>query len=317
MKHITILAGGTGAAKLILGLVDVVPEEELHIIVNVGDDFEMWGLSISPDIDTILYALAGELDPNRGWGRRDETFHCLETIKRLGVPSWFKLGDRDLATHLIRSSILQQGSSLESATEILADRLGIGTTVIPASNNPVRTHIQTGDASLPFQEYFVRDKCQPKVTGVTYEGAKTAKASKKATNSIIGASRIILAPSNPVTSIGAILAIPGICEALKATNADILAISPIIASQPVSGPAGILMLATGSREVSATAVAQRYQDFLDHMIMHTSDASQLKQIRNLGVGASVENILITNSENASRLARRVTNEDRIITSKRV
>ena len=152
MSHLTVLAGGTGAAKFLLGLMDVVPEEKLHIIVNVGDDQEVWGLYVSPDIDTILYALAGELDPNRGWGRRDETFQCLDTIRKLGMPSWFRLGDRDLATHLVRSSLMAQGATLEEATEKLADRFGVGALVMPATNSPIRTLIQTESQTLAFQQ---------------------------------------------------------------------------------------------------------------------------------------------------------------------
>ena len=317
MSHITVLAGGSGAAKFLLGMVDVVPEEQVHIIVNVGDDHEVWGLYVSPDIDSILYALAGELDPNRGWGRRDETFGCLNTIKKLGMPTWFRLGDRDLATHLVRSSLLRQGATLEEATEQLADRFGIGALVMPATNSPVRTRIQTEHETMAFQEYFVREACKPAVTGVSYEGADVARAPNKVVNSIMEASRVVLAPSNPVTSIGAILAVPGIREALTTTKAAIVAISPIVGSQAVSGPAGTLMKATGSVEVSATAVAERYRDFLDHIVIHTTDLTRLDEIREVGVGVWVENILINSPDDASRLARRVTNEDRPVARKGV
>ena len=316
MSHVTVLAGGTGAAKFLQGLVGVVPEEQVHIIVNVGDDHEVWGLYVSPDIDSILYALADELDPSRGWGRRDESFRCLDTIKKLGMPTWFRLGDRDLATHLVRSSLLRQGSTLEEATEQLADRFGIGALVMPATNSPIRTRIRTEHETLAFQEYFVREECKPQVTGVSYEGAEVVRAPEGVVNSIMKASRVVLAPSNPVTSIGAILAVPGIREALRATEAGVVAVSPIVGSQPVSGPAGKLMKATGS-EVSAKAVAERYGDFLDHIVIHTTDLTLLDEIRALGVGVWVENILINSPDDASRLARRVTNEDRPVARKGV
>jgi LPPG:FO 2-phospho-L-lactate transferase len=317
MSHTTVLAGGSGAAKFLLGLVDVVPEEEVHVVVNVGDDHELWGLYITPDIDSILYALAGELDPNRGWGRRDETFRCLETIKKLGMPSWFRVGDRDLATHLVRSDSLRQGLDLTQVTALLADRFGIGAVIMPVSDSPVRTRIQTPEASLTFQEYFVREKFSSEVRGVSYEGAEMARATTQVVDSIMNASRIVVAPSNPVTSIGAILAVPGIRDALARTQAAVVAISPVIGSQPVSGPAGILMQATGSDEVSARAVAERYRDFLDQIVIHTTDLPHLDAVRDSGVGVWVENILINSVDDATRLARRVTNEDRPLTRKRV
>ena len=317
MSHITVLAGGSGAAKFLLGLVDVVPEEQVHVVVNVGDDHEVWGLYVTPDIDSILYALAGELDPNRGWGRRDETFRCLETIKKLRMPSWFRVGDRDLATHLVRSDLLRHGADLTEATAQLADRFGLGAVIMPVTDSPVRTRIHTPEETLAFQEYFVRENCAPKVQGVSYEGADAARASTTVVDSILNASRIILAPSNPVTSIGAILAVPGIREALVNTRAGIVAISPIIGSQPVSGPAGILMEATGSNGVSARAVAERYRDFLDQIVIHTTDLPLLEEVRSAGVGVWVENILINSVDDASRLAQRVTNEDRPVARKRI
>ncbi len=317
MSHITVLAGGTGAAKFLLGLVDVVPEEQVHVIVNVGDDHDVWELHVSPDIDSIIYALSGELDANRGWGRRDETFRCLDTMRKLGKPSWFRIGDRDMATHLVRSQLLRSGATLQVATAELADRFGLGVRLLPATNDPVRTEIHTPEATLAFQEYFVREQSAPEVTGVSYSGAETSKPADGVTESILGASRIVIAPSNPVTSIGAILAVPGIRDALVRTEAGVVAVSPIIGSQPVSGPAGILMRATGSAVVSAQAVAERYRDFLDSIVIHTSDMPQLDGVRSVGVSVWVENILINSADDSARLARRVTNEDRSVARKGV
>ena len=316
MSHITVLAGGSGAAKFVPSIVEVLREEHVQLVVNVGDDHEYWGLSISPDIDSLLYALAGELDPKRGWGRRDETFNCLDTIRKLDSPTWFQIGDRDLATHIVRSDLLRQGYNLEEATFELAERFGVGTLVMPASNTPVRTEIHTKDGTLGFQEYFVRENCQPKVLGVTYNGAATAEPPDNVIKSIMTAERVVLAPSNPVTSIGPILAIPSIRQALCKTEAGIVAISPIIGSQAVTGPAAQLMQATGQEEVSAKAVAERYQDFLDQIVIHTVDLPSIDRIRATGVNVWVDNILINNTEDAQRLAQRVTDENRAVVRKR-
>lgn len=311
MSHVTVLAGGTGGAKFLVGLLDVLPEEQVHIVANVGDDYQVWGLRVCPDIDRILYALAGELDPNRDWGRRGETFHCQNMIRKLGMPAATRIGDHDLATHLVRSSLSSAGASLEEVTSELADRFGLGALIMPASNDPVRTRIHTSEEMLTIPEYFSREE-RPEVTGVRYEGSDTARAPERVIASILEASRVILAPSEPVLSIGAILAVSGVRDALTKTEAGVVAISPVVGSQPVSGLGGELMTATGSTEVSARAVAERYKDFLDHIVIHTTDLPVSDAVREVGVGVWVENIFMNNIDDASRLAGRVANEERAV-----
>jgi LPPG:FO 2-phospho-L-lactate transferase len=301
-NHYTVLAGGTGAAKFIRGLTSVVSPELVHVVVNVGDDTEVWGLHISPDIDTILYALADRLDTERGWGLRNETFRCLETIGKLGMPAWFQLGDTDLATHLTRTELLKTGLTLGDVTERLAMLFGVKARVLPASNDRVRTKIDTPDGTMSFQEYFVRERWAPEVRGVVFAGAAEAQAPLSVVTSIREASVVFIAPSNPITSIGAILAIPGIREAMRCTRADIVAISPIIGNAAVSGPAAKLMEACGY-EVSPTGVVRCYHDFLDDVIIHTSDAELAPAMRYETFGVHVTDILMPDIENARRLAK--------------
>jgi LPPG:FO 2-phospho-L-lactate transferase len=211
--HLTVLAGGTGAAKFLRGLADVVPEEDIHVIANVGDDTEIWGLHVSPDIDSITYGLAGKLDEVRGWGLKDETFRCLEEMTALGMPSWFRLGDRDLATHIMRTELLRSGHTLTDVTSRIAQTMAVKAHILPASDDPVRTKIETPMGALDFQEFFVRDGWQPEVRSVSYAGAAEARAPEAVLKSIQDAKRVILAPSNPITSVGPILAIHDIRDA--------------------------------------------------------------------------------------------------------
>ncbi len=313
MSHVTVLAGGSGAAKFLVGLVDVLPEEEIHVVANVADDYDVWGLRVSPDIDGILYALAGELDPHRGWERPNKTYNCQDTIRKLGMPSKLRIGDHELATHLVRSNLLAGGSKLEDVTAELADRFGIGTRIMPATNDPIRTRIHNSEGTWSLEEYLARDEKTATVTGISYEGANDAVAPESVITSILEASRVILAPSDPVLSIGAILSVPGIRDALARSEAGVVAISPVIGSQPVSGDTGDLMIATGSGEVSVRDVAERYRDFLNDIVIHTTDLGSLDGLREIGIGVWMENILINNAEDATRLARRVANQERAIT----
>jgi LPPG:FO 2-phospho-L-lactate transferase len=305
--HTTVLAGGTGAAKFLLGLIQVIPQEEIQVIVNVGDDTEVWGLHVSPDIDTVLYALSGRLDNVRGWGLRDETFRCLGEMQRYGMPDWFQLGDADLATHLARSEMLRH-ATLDAVTARLANSMGVRARVLPASNDRVRTRIETPDGTLEFQEFFVRERCRPEVRAVTYAGASEAKAPEAVLRSIHDAQLIVIAPSNPITSIGPILAVPGVRDALRCTRAEVVALSPLIGNKAVSGPAGKLMEACGY-DVSPVGVARCYHDFLDNIIIHTSDAERAPEIRLDTIGAQVTDILMPNPEEARRIAQFVIDEN--------
>jgi LPPG:FO 2-phospho-L-lactate transferase len=299
--HYTVLAGGTGAAKFLRGLVQVVPEEDIHVIVNVGDDTDIWGLHISPDIDSITYGLSGRLDTQRGWGLSDETFRCLEEMGRYGMPDWFRLGDRDLATHITRTVLLRAGSTLSEVTARMAASMGVKPRILPASNEPIRTRIETPHGTLSFQEFFVRDHWQPEVASVIYAGAAEAHATAAVVESIRDSKIVIVAPSNPITSIGPILAIHDIRDALRCTRAEVVAISPLIGHDAVSGPAAKLMEACGY-DVSPSGVARCYHDFLDNIVIDTQDAELAAGIRYETIGVEVTNILMSDDSASRRLA---------------
>jgi LPPG:FO 2-phospho-L-lactate transferase len=299
--HYTVLAGGTGAAKFLHGLVRVVPEEDVHVIVNVGDDTDVWGLHISPDIDSIMYGLAGRLDTERGWGLRDETFRCLEEISKYGMPDWFRIGDRDVATHITRTALLESGFTLSEVTARMAESLGVKAAILPATDHPVRTKIETLGETLSFQEFFVRERWQPSVRSVTYVGAAEAHAPPAVLNSIRDSRLVIVAPSNPITSVGPILAIHDIRDALRCTRAEVVAISPLIGHAAFSGPAAKLMEACGY-EVSPSGIARCYHDFLDNIVIDEKDATLAPAIRYDTIGVHMTDIRMSDEEAATRLA---------------
>jgi LPPG:FO 2-phospho-L-lactate transferase len=299
--HYTVLAGGTGAAKFLHGLVRVVPEEDVHVIVNIGDDTDVWGLHVSPDIDSIMYGLAGRLDTERGWGLRDETFRCLEEISKYGMPDWFRIGDRDVATHITRTALLQSGFTLSEVTARMAESLGVKAAILPATDHPVRTKIETLGETLSFQEFFVRERWQPSVRSVTYVGAAEAHAPPAVLNSIRDSRLVIVAPSNPITSVGPILAIHDIRDALRCTRAEVVAISPLIGHAAFSGPAAKLMEACGY-EVSPSGIARCYHDFLDNIVIDEKDATLAPAIRYDTIGVHMTDIRMSDEEAATRLA---------------
>jgi LPPG:FO 2-phospho-L-lactate transferase len=299
--HYTVLAGGTGAAKFLHGLVRVVPEEDVHVIVNIGDDTDVWGLHVSPDIDSIMYGLAGRLDTERGWGLRDETFRCLEEISKYGMPDWFRIGDRDVATHITRTALLQSGFTLSEVTARMAESLGVKAAILPATDHPVRTKIETLGETLSFQEFFVRERWQPSVRSVTYVGAAEAHAPPAVLNSIRDSRLIIVAPSNPITSVGPILAIHDIRDALRCTRAEVVAISPLIGHAAFSGPTAKLMEACGY-EVSPSGIARCYHDFLDNIVIDEKDATLAPAIRYDTIGVHMTDIRMSDEEAATRLA---------------
>src|SRR5271165_2917359 len=279
---IVVLTGGTGGAKLVQGLHHSIPPENLTVIVNTGDDLEWWGLHVSPDIDSILYALAGLLSPERGWGVDKDSFRCLERMKQLGQPSWFALGDLDLATHLTRTAMLRAGKSLSRATAELGAKLDICARVLPMSDDQVSTLLDTAKGTLTFQEYFVRERYQIEVRRVRFEGAHRARPAPGVIEAIETAEAIIFAPSNPVTSIGPILALPGIRDALHRTKAPIAAVSPIVGGAAVSGPAGALMKMMGWPSTIA-GIAKAYEDFLDVLIADRADEAEAAVLRSQGL----------------------------------
>jgi LPPG:FO 2-phospho-L-lactate transferase len=267
---IVVFTGGTGGTKLVQGLQQVVAPEKVTVIVNTGDDLEWWGLHVSPDVDSVLYGLAGLLSTDRGWGMEGDSFRCLERMKRLGEPAWFSLGDLDLATHLTRTKLLGAGRSLSEVTAELALRLGIRARVLPMSDDRVSTMLETEKGTLNFQEYFVRERHQVEVHAVRFEGAGQAAPAPGVIEAIESAEAIIFAPSNPVTSIGPILAVPGVRDALRRTEAPVAAVSPIVGGAAVSGPAGSLMQMMGWPS-SIAGVAQAYEDFLNVLIADQAD----------------------------------------------
>ena len=299
---ITALAGGVGAARFLQGLVQVVPEDEIMVIVNTGDDIELYGLHISPDLDIVMYTLAGIVDEEKGWGIREDTFNCLDMLRRYGHETWFKLGDRDLATHIYRTQLLKSGRSLSEATERLCQRLGVRVRILPMTNEKFETRIVTDAGTMHFQEYLVKREARDRVTKVIFEGAQEARPAPQVIDSILNANAVIICPSNPIVSIGTILSVRTIRSTLKETEAKVIAISPIVGGSPVKGPADKLMRGLGL-EVSACAVAELYQDFLDAFVIDQVDEAERDRIEKLGLHVVTTNTLMKSIEDKVRLAR--------------
>lgn len=297
---ITVLAGGTGGAKLVRGLARVRPASELCIIVNTGDDFVVHGLYVSPDVDTILYALAGVLSRRRGWGIRGDTFRCNERLGRLGMENWFRLGDQDLATHLFRTSMMSKGLKLSDVTRHLAEKYGISSLVLPMTDDRVETRIKSSVGELGFQEYFVKHRHTPEVYEVLYEGASEAEPAPGVVEAVQEAHGIIIAPSNPVTSIGPILAIGEVRRALRAARVRV-AISPFLGGRAISGPADVLMRA---RDLEPTPVGliRAYNGLIDYLIIDEADEGWTAEVRKMGVEPLVSRIVMRNEEDEAYLA---------------
>jgi LPPG:FO 2-phospho-L-lactate transferase len=283
---ITVLAGGVGAAKFLRGLIDVVDAATITIIGNTGDDEEFYGLHVSPDLDTVVYTLADAVNPETGWGLADDTYNTLEQLQRFGEESWFLLGDRDLATHLHRTALLHSGRTLSEATASIAIAFGVASRLLPMSDDRVRTIVSTGAGDLSFQEYFVQRRQQDEVLALRFDGAESARPAPGVLAAIADAEYVIIAPSNPLVSIGPALAVPGIREALKTTQAPVGAISPIVGGKALKGPAD-RMLASLGHEVSAAGVAQLYADFLDVLVLDNVDSALAADVEERGVRASV------------------------------
>jgi LPPG:FO 2-phospho-L-lactate transferase len=300
--NVTALAGGVGAARFLRGLVRVIDPAHLCVIVNTGDDDEFFGLHVSPDLDTITYTLAGAIDQNKGWGLTQETFRCLEALGRYYPETWFGLGDADLATHLFRTQQLHQGKSLSEVTSALARAWNVQATLLPMSNDPVRTIVHTEAGALPFQTYFVKGRGEGQVEKVDFRGISTASPTPGVCEAIRNADLLILPPSNPIVSIGPILALPGVREALQETPAPVVAISPLVAGKPIKGPADRLLSGLGI-EVSVVGVADLYQDFLDVFVIDTQDASQHARLHRRGLTVITTDTIMTDMEKSVALAR--------------
>jgi LPPG:FO 2-phospho-L-lactate transferase len=268
------LSGGVGGAKLVAGLAQVLPADSLTVAVNVGDDFEHLGLTICPDFDTVLYTLAGVVHSQQGWGRSDESWGVLEEIRRLGGEGWFALGDRDIALHLLRGQLLQQGLTLSEANLELSRRLGVAITIVPVSDHPVRTMVTTDQGRLAFQDYFVRLRCAPRLRSLEFEGAASAPLAPavRATLESADLAGVILCPSNPYLSVAPMLAITELREHLRELTVPVLAVSPIVAGEAIKGPTAKIMRELGV-EPTAGVIADLYADFVDAVIVDTADAA--------------------------------------------
>ena len=299
---ITALAGGVGAARFLQGLVRVVPEEEITVIVNTGDDIELYGLHVSPDLDIVMYTLAGIVDEEKGWGVRGDTFHCLDMLRRYGHETWFSLGDKDFATHIYRTQLLRSGLSLSEATKTLCQNLGLKVKILPMTDDKFETNIVTPRGKMHFQEYLVKGKAQDEVIDVLFEGAKEAKPAPGVVDSILNAEAVIICPSNPIVSIGTILSLKGIKNAVEETEAKVTAVSPIVGGSPVKGPADKLMRGLGL-DVSAYAVADLYRDFLDGFVIDLVDRKEEERIERLGLRVVVTDSIMRGLEDRVRLAR--------------
>lgn len=298
------LAGGVGGAKLALGLSRILPPGLLTVVVNTGDDDVFHGLHVSPDLDTVVYTLAGLANPETGWGLNNETFRVLESLESLGVPTWFQLGDKDLAIHIRRTELLQQGYSLSSVTREICEQLGVEHSVVPMSDDPLKTIAVTDKGNLPFQEYFVHRQCEPKITGVRFDGMEYVKIAPGFNQALAASDCIIFCPSNPVVSLGPILAIPGVQNAITAFKGPKIAISPIIDGQAIKGPAAKMLLELGE-EVSCVGVARRLRSLCNGFVIDDADATQANRINELGMKVLVTPTLMTTDEQKTRLAKQV------------
>jgi len=301
--RVVALSGGIGGAKLALGLYGVLPPDALMVVCNTGDDFEHLGLSISPDLDTVLYTLAGIANPETGWGRAGETWTFMQALEQLGGETWFRLGDGDLATHVERTHRLAAGESLSAISDDFGRRLGVHARVGPMCDQPVRTMVETADGVLPFQRYFVERRCEPEVTGFAFQGAGAAHATTALREALAEDSleAVVICPSNPFISIDPILAVPGVREAIAACRAPVVAVSPIIGGRAVKGPTAKMMAELGV-PAAAWAVAAHYGDLLDGFVLDGSDAEAAPAI---GVPCLSASILMTDDEAKRRLAAEV------------
>jgi LPPG:FO 2-phospho-L-lactate transferase len=300
-RLVVALSGGIGGAKLVLGLSRVLPADELLVIANTGDDFEHLGLNISPDIDTLTYVLAGIDNPVTGWGRRDETWSFMESIAALGGEDWFRLGDRDLALHVERTRRLRLGQTLSEVTTDISRRLGIGARIVPMSDDRVRTRVRSDVGWIDFQDYFVRQQCRPVVHELAFDGVTRARPHPDIATALRSGEirAVIICPSNPFISVEPILAIPGMRDAIKASGAPVVAVSPIIGGHAVKGPTAKMMRELGL-EVSAAGVAARYGDLLDGYIVDKVDADKVGTI---GARVTIAKTLMKSLDDREALAR--------------
>ena len=299
---VTALAGGIGASKFLVGLAGVMPPEDITIIANTGDDIELFGLRICPDIDTVTYTLGAVVNQETGWGLKGDTFECRRWLARYGEAAWFNLGDGDLATHIFRTNQLRSGRSLSEVTDSIRRALGVRSAILPMTDDYTPTRIVTDEGEMHFQEYFVRRRCEPRVREIRFDNIESAEPAPGVVTAILEADAVIICPSNPFISIGPILAVPGIRDALKLTRATVMAITPIIGGRALKGPAADMLHDLG-HEVSARGVAALYCDFADVFLLDCQDAAMRDDIEDIGLRVLATNTLMNSLEDRQRLAR--------------
>lgn len=301
---IVMLAGGVGASKLILGFSRLLPPDQLTVIGNTGDDMELFGLRICPDLDTVLYTLSGNVNPETGWGIRADSFRCLKALQELGGEGWFQLGDRDLATHIWRTSLLKQGHSLTQVTDCLCQAFKVNHKLLPMTDSFVPTYLVTDQGELHLQEYLVREGCRPVLKKLRYSNIEQAQPAPGVADAILKAEAVLLCPSNPFISIGPILAVPGIKELLVETQAPVVAVTPIVNQRALKGPTA-KMLSELDYAVSPTAIAEMYKDFLDVFVLDERDGELQQEIEAFDLKVVTTNTVMTNTEEKIDLARRL------------
>ena len=301
-RKIAALGGGVGASKLLLGLYDVLGPDALTIIVNTGDDIVLHGLKISPDLDIVTYTLAGIVDPAKGWGIRNETFHALKRLAAYGRANWFNLGDCDLATHIHRTALLEEGKTLSDAAESIRGTLGVKARILPMSDDPVPTVIESSEGRMHFQKYLVKRRAEPIVNGIRFAGAESARPAPGVLEAISEASRIVVCPSNPLISIGPILAVPGVRERLRSRKADVFAVCPIVGGKSLKGPSD-KMLAQLGHEVTALGVAKLYAEFTGTFVIDLVDRAQATAISALGMKVEILPTVMKTLAQKRKLAR--------------
>jgi len=299
---ITVLAGGVGAARFLQGLLAVHRPSDITIISNVGDDAEFFGLHVSPDIDIVLYHLAGLADEERGFGLRGDTFNVIDSISRYGYDTWFRLGDRDLATCITRTDLLRRGRTLSEATAEIASALLVPARIIPVTDDVLRTKIRTDEGMLDFQDYFVRRRTEGHTREIIFDGSQNARAAPGIIDSVLEATAVVITPSNPLVSVGPILAVGGVRNALRETKARVAAVSPIVGGKALKGPAD-RMLRDQGLEANAVTIADLYKDFLDVLVIDKVDVELKPRIEALGVGVVVTDTIMDSMEKKAALAR--------------
>ena len=304
MPRVLAVSGGVGGAKLALGLSRLLEPDELTIVVNTGDDETFHGLHVSPDVDTVVYALAGLTNPETGWGVAGDSFRTLDALGRLGGETWFRLGDLDLAMHLRRTELLAAGRTLTEATRAICDALGVRHPVVPMSDAPVRTVALTEHGEMAFQEYFVRHACEPRITGVRFDGAEDAPPSPAFAEVLASADAIVFCPSNPLVSIEPVLAVQGVRDAIELFAGPRIAVSPIVGGRALKGPAAKMMAELGE-EVSNAGIARRYAGLVDTLVIDAGDGAEAQAVEALGIVAHVTPTIMTTDADKTTLAREV------------